>query len=172
LLPLLLLLLLLLRRPRWTDPRHNLLAQVSGSKAVVLFDHAHSASLYPVAAGLCTNTSQVDAARPDLARFPRFASAPGWQGELRAGEMLYIPPLWWHYVASLTTSFSVSFWWGRKFDMTNPPRPAEGFASPGEAAEAATAASAGDHSGAAARPRRAAMALPPPRNSLSQSSAP
>uniref|UniRef100_A0A2P2L7T1 Transcription factor n=2 Tax=Rhizophora mucronata TaxID=61149 RepID=A0A2P2L7T1_RHIMU len=31
---------------------------------------------------------------------------------LEEGEMLYIPPRWWHYVRSLTTSFSVSFWWG------------------------------------------------------------
>lgn len=30
---------------------------------------------------------------------------------LEEGEMLYIPPKWWHYVRSLTTSFSVSFWW-------------------------------------------------------------
>lgn len=30
---------------------------------------------------------------------------------LEEGEMLYIPPKWWHYVRSLTVSFSVSFWW-------------------------------------------------------------
>ena len=30
---------------------------------------------------------------------------------LEEGEMLYIPPKWWHYGRSLTTSFSVSFWW-------------------------------------------------------------
>lgn len=30
---------------------------------------------------------------------------------LEEGEMLYIPPKWWHYVRSLTTSLSVSFWW-------------------------------------------------------------
>ena len=30
---------------------------------------------------------------------------------LEEGEMLYIPQKWWHYARSLTTSFSVSFWW-------------------------------------------------------------
>lgn len=30
---------------------------------------------------------------------------------LEEGDMLYIPPKWWHYVRSLTTSLSVSFWW-------------------------------------------------------------
>jgi lysine-specific demethylase 8 len=30
---------------------------------------------------------------------------------LEAGEMLFIPLKHWHYVRSLTASFSVSFWW-------------------------------------------------------------
>ncbi|KAK3897312.1 hypothetical protein C8A05DRAFT_39137, partial [Staphylotrichum tortipilum] len=30
---------------------------------------------------------------------------------LEPGEMLYIPVGWWHYVRSLSVSFSVSFWW-------------------------------------------------------------
>lgn len=30
---------------------------------------------------------------------------------LEEGEMLYIPPKCWHYVRSLTTSFSVGFRW-------------------------------------------------------------
>jgi lysine-specific demethylase 8 len=30
---------------------------------------------------------------------------------LEAGQMLFIPPGWWHYVRSTTVSFSVSFWW-------------------------------------------------------------
>ena len=30
---------------------------------------------------------------------------------LREGEMLYIPPNWWHFVEADEMSFSVSFWW-------------------------------------------------------------
>ena len=30
---------------------------------------------------------------------------------LEPGQMLFIPPGWWHYVKSTTVSFSVSFWW-------------------------------------------------------------
>lgn len=30
---------------------------------------------------------------------------------LRPGQMLYIPPKWWHFVKSASVSFSVSFWW-------------------------------------------------------------
>jgi lysine-specific demethylase 8 len=57
-----------------------------------------------------TNTSQVDLDNPDLSRFPLFASAEYSECVLRAGEMLYIPYKWWHYVRSLEVSFSVSFW--------------------------------------------------------------
>ena len=48
----------------------------------------------------------------DGERFPRFGE---WR-EFREvivgpGECLYIPAGWWHYIESLTTSYSVSFWW-------------------------------------------------------------
>lgn len=61
--------------------------------------------------GLTTNSSQVDLDAPDDARFPRFAPTPFQDCVLAPGQMLYIPPGWWHYVKALDTSFSVSFWW-------------------------------------------------------------
>lgn len=30
---------------------------------------------------------------------------------LKPGDALLIPKGWWHHVCSLTTSFSVSYWW-------------------------------------------------------------
>ncbi|CAF1705228.1 hypothetical protein Bca4012_004576 [Brassica carinata] len=35
---------------------------------------------------------------------------------LEEGEMMYIPPKWWHYVRSSTMSFSISFWWNKSSD--------------------------------------------------------
>ncbi|CAN6811597.1 unnamed protein product, partial [Brassica oleracea] len=35
---------------------------------------------------------------------------------LEEGEMMYIPPKWWHYVRSSTMSFLISFWWNRSSD--------------------------------------------------------
>ncbi len=62
-----------------------------------------------------SNTSLVDAANPDLSEHPRFKEAmPLVECELRKGEVLYIPPLFWHYIESLEVSFSVSFWWGKR----------------------------------------------------------
>jgi len=56
-------------------------------------------------------TSLVDAENPDHELFPLFASAPYLECILQKGEVLYMPPRWWHYVRSLSLSFSVSFWW-------------------------------------------------------------
>lgn len=96
-----------------TDPFHNLLSQVIGSKAILLFDPQYSPDMYPHP-GLMSNTSQIDVLGDvDPGKFPRFASVPRLKCSLKAGEMLYIPPLWWHSVRSLTPSFSVSFWWGK-----------------------------------------------------------
>ena len=99
--------------PTHTDPYHNLLAQVVGSKAIKLFAPSQSPFLY-AHKGLMYNNSQVDPNAPDLERFPLFAQAQSQSCILETGEMLYIPPLWWHFIESLEVSFSVSFWWGRR----------------------------------------------------------
>ncbi|KAF2675530.1 Clavaminate synthase-like protein [Microthyrium microscopicum] len=43
--------------------------------------------------------------------FPLLGNAAYLEGILAPGECLYIPKGWWHYVRSLSPSFSVSFWW-------------------------------------------------------------
>ncbi|KAF2994184.1 hypothetical protein E8E13_002012 [Curvularia kusanoi] len=44
------------------------------------------------------------------ARFPGFSTASYTEAILGPGDCLYLPPGWWHYVRSLSPSFSVSFW--------------------------------------------------------------
>ncbi|CAM9244870.1 unnamed protein product [Scytosiphon promiscuus] len=103
--------------PLHNDPFHNLLAQVVGTKRILLVNRTLSAAVYP-RPGLMSNTSQVDAADPNLSEFPRFKEAmPLLECELRKGEVLYIPPLFWHHVEALSISFSVSFWWGKRRAM-------------------------------------------------------
>jgi len=97
--------------PLHTDPKHNLLSQVCGTKYVVLYPAGEGDNLYPHPSPLLFNTSQVDLQHPDLDQFPRFSECTGWHTLLRPGEMLYIPPRTWHFVKGLSTSFSVSFWW-------------------------------------------------------------
>jgi ribosomal protein L16 Arg81 hydroxylase len=42
--------------------------------------------------------------------FPRFKEAKYVDAILAPGDSLYLPVGWWHYIRSLTPSFSVSFW--------------------------------------------------------------
>lgn len=122
-----------------TDPYHNILCQVVGHKYIRLYPPSETPKLYPRGideAGVnMENTSHVDismarklfepltadsvevSAQLDEPRaefdadFPLFKDAKYIEGILAPGECLYIPVGWWHYVESLSTSFSMSFWW-------------------------------------------------------------
>ncbi|KAL3669651.1 hypothetical protein V7S43_005035 [Phytophthora oleae] len=96
--------------PLHFDPKDNVLCQVVGAKYLRLYAPEESEKLYPIE-GLLSNTSQVQVEDPDNEQFPEFRNAKYIECVLHEGEMLYIPPKYWHYVKSLSTSFSVSFWW-------------------------------------------------------------
>ncbi len=112
--------------PLHTDPYHNILSQVVGRKYVRLYAPRESKKLY--ARGFedggvdMGNTSSLDIGvladwdgteeerRKAQDQFPLFREAEFLDCILEEGECLYIPVGWWHYVRSLSVSFSVSFW--------------------------------------------------------------
>ncbi|KAG8370901.1 hypothetical protein BUALT_Bualt13G0031600 [Buddleja alternifolia] len=104
--------------PLHHDPHHNILAQVVGRKYIRLYPASISEELYPHSETMLSNSSQVDLDNIDDKEFPKVLDLEFVDCILEEGEMLYIPPKWWHYVRSLTTSFSVSFWWS---DAPNSP---------------------------------------------------
>lgn len=97
--------------PLHFDIKNNLLCQVFGYKRIFLYNPSDTINLYPYDTKLLDNTAQVDPLKPDYIKWPDFKKAKGFMCYLGPGEMLYIPPKWWHHVTALTTSFSVSFWW-------------------------------------------------------------
>jgi hypothetical protein len=68
--------------------------------------------------------SLVDFARPDLARFPKFAQAlrRARVAELEPGDALFIPSMWWHHVEALDAfNVLVNYWWRRSPDWMDAP---------------------------------------------------
>ncbi|XP_014482677.1 PREDICTED: lysine-specific demethylase 8 [Dinoponera quadriceps] len=97
--------------PLHFDPKNNLLSQIFGYKRIILYHPDETDNLYPYNTRLLNNTAQVDPINLDYNKWPNFCKAKGLMCCLKPGEMLYIPPKWWHHVTALTPSFSISFWW-------------------------------------------------------------
>ncbi|KAI5082355.1 hypothetical protein GOP47_0002098 [Adiantum capillus-veneris] len=98
--------------PLHRDPYYNVFAQVWGSKYIRVYAPTESEKLYPFKSNLyLRNTSEVDIdAKDAFQRWPDLQNAEYLECILNAGEMLFIPKKWWHYVKSREVSLSFSFW--------------------------------------------------------------
>lgn len=88
----------------------NLFAQVHGTKLVVVAAPEEARLLHPFPDA--HSKSQVAPEHPDLDAHPRFARATLAQGILQPGDVLYLPRVWWHYLASSESSISLTCWHG------------------------------------------------------------
>jgi hypothetical protein len=80
---------------------HAYLAQLAGRKLCVLFGPEDDARVY---GGAIRNPLATD-----LERFPLFADATAHVGVLEAGELIFIPSGWWHFVVGLEPSLTYSY---------------------------------------------------------------
>lgn len=91
--------------PLHHDGSNILFVQIRGSKLVRLVEPHNLPRLYGDPGGL----SPVDLSGVDLTRFPAMRNVPVTEATVRGGEALLLPLGWWHWVASLETSISLSF---------------------------------------------------------------
>ena len=99
----------------------RLSTQVVGFKYVRLYEPKETKYLYVAKKGGAKqgwgegvnaqgNLSPVECECPDLEQYPLFPEAKYREAVLGPGDMLFIPSRHWHYVRSLSPSFSVNFW--------------------------------------------------------------
>ncbi len=101
------------------DNSANLAAVIAGTRRFTLFPPEQVANLYigPLDRTLAgPPVSMVDPDAPDFARYPRFAAAlaAAQVAELGPGDVLYLPPIWWHHVRAFDRlNVLVNYWSAR-----------------------------------------------------------
>lgn len=98
------------------DVVHNLFAQIRGRKKFLLYDPVNYLSFYPPLGEKSTHTnhSKVNPLQPNRQLFPNFPWQEGKEVILNPGDLLYLPPFWWHYVTAIDENISLSFWYDVK----------------------------------------------------------
>ena len=98
--------------PLHYDLIYNLAVEVRGRKRFTLFAPDQLDYLYPFSKrSKIVTFSRVDIEKPDLDRFPKFQQAQPIQCTLEPGEILYIPPFWWHQVHSVDAAILMNYTW-------------------------------------------------------------
>lgn len=99
--------------PLHFDERENLFFQVRGRKELVTYPFVDYPKLYPFpTTHPCDRQSMVGSPfEADLEAFPRFREATAYHATLQAGDTIYLPYGWWHWLKNVDHhAVSVSFW--------------------------------------------------------------
>lgn len=88
------------------DSFANLSGQICGRKRWTIFDPSQNEHLAYMDG--TDYRSSIDIDKPDYERFPKFRDArPNAEFILGPGDLLFLPPFWWHRVAALSPSASL-----------------------------------------------------------------
>ena len=109
-------------KPASVEPRHGQTIEWSTVDPRVITCGSESQSLHPEAAAAGATSSSTD--RQDTAKetcHSRFWQAPSPATViLQAGDMLYLPAMWYHYVTqdegAADAVIAVNYWWDMQFD--------------------------------------------------------
>jgi len=109
------------------DLPDNLACIAAGRRRFTLFPPGQQHNLYVGPIDLTPAgqpISLVDLAKPDLARFPRFAEAleHAQVAEMEPGDAIFVPSMWWHHVEALDGfNVLVNYWWRQSPDWMDTP---------------------------------------------------
>lgn len=109
------------------DLPDNLACVALGRRRFTLFPPAELKNLYVgpldfTPAGQAI--SLVDFAKPDLAKFPKFAQAMAQAqvAELEPGDAIFVPSMWWHHVEAMEPfNVLINYWWRQSPDHMDSP---------------------------------------------------
>jgi len=99
--------------PLHFDERENLFFQVRGRKELVTFPFVDYTLLYPFpTTHPCDRQSMVGSPfNANAEAFPNFTKAVGHHATLQAGDLVYLPYGWWHWLRNIDhLAISISFW--------------------------------------------------------------
>lgn len=94
------------------DGYHNFYAQLYGTKRFVLFSPTSYTGLYPYPFLHPSHAqAQVNLSDPShVELYPSVKDLVSYVAVLHPGDLLYVPPLWFHHVEAIDVSMSVNVW--------------------------------------------------------------
>jgi len=85
--------------PAHFDVLMNLFVQTAGTKRVHMFHPSNYSLMYPYPfSHPSSRQSQIDIRAPDVGAYPEYAKARPMVADVGPGDMLFIPPYWWHEI--------------------------------------------------------------------------
>ncbi|MDR6299560.1 cupin-like domain-containing protein [Mesonia maritima] len=89
------------------DLAENMHFNLYGEKEVILFPHDQKKYLYHVPFSIVT-IEEIEMDNPDFKKYPALKKLEGYKVRLKAGETLYIPSGYWHYIRYVSPSISMT----------------------------------------------------------------
>jgi len=107
--------------PLHYDTTANLHGIVYGGKRFTLFHPRQLPLLYPCSMfSKIPTMSEASLTNPDYARFPRLRRAKPVIVDLVPGDLLFLPPGWWHQVNTPSPTISIDFPWQKSPELGRP----------------------------------------------------
>jgi hypothetical protein len=90
---------------------HNLFTQVYGEKHWYIYAPNMDPALKPLVTGAPYFITSYDPENPDFENYPAMRYVDRYECVLKAGDVFFNPPSYWHHVTNLTPSIGVGFRW-------------------------------------------------------------